>query len=265
MNNKPTIEKLWEIAEKYKPTGKPIMTGIKDFDSDMDGGIRGGELITISGISGHGKTLYALWITKQLHDSGVPTLWFTYEMNPWYLKEKFIQMGCKEDLNTYVPIEHSNNTDKWIEERILEGYMKYAIKVIFIDHLHYLLPPEQEMNISLLIGGVVRKLKQLAVKQDVTIYLIAHMRKLQIGEKVDVNAVRDSALIINESDYVYLIERLKKKKKALDDEPGIEMQNISRITLAKNRRTGNIRYKLFEVKNLNFWEVNSQNYKNYEN
>lgn len=259
------VEKIFAVAEKHRPVGLPLMTGIKDFDSDMDGGVRGGELITVSGMSGHGKTLFALWTTKQLNDSGVPTLWFTYEMNPWYLKEKFKQMGCDESLMTYVPIDHSDNTIEWIEQHIMEAYTKHACKVIFIDHLHYLIPPSQEMNMSLLIGGIARALKKLAVKLDVVIYLIAHMRKLQVGEGVGVNAVRDSALIINESDYVYLVERLKKKKsKQMDGEVGVEMQNVSRVTLGKNRRTGNMRYRLFRIENLNFHPIPQDEYSTYE-
>src|SRR3990167_8860876 len=109
------IKKIFEVAEEYRPLGKPIVTGSNEFDKAMDGGIRGGELITISGQSGHGKTSWALWLTKKIVDSGVPCLWFTYEMNPWYLKEKFELLGAKDDFNTFVPIKHNNNTDTWIE------------------------------------------------------------------------------------------------------------------------------------------------------
>lgn len=244
------------------------MTGVKDFDLAMDNGVRGGELITISGQSGHGKTSFALWLTKQIANSGVPILWFTYEMNPWYLKEKFVKMGVDlTNLPVYVPIQHSENTINWIKNKILETIERYASKVIFIDHLHYLIPPEQEMNISLLIGGIVRKLKNLAVETDTVIYLIAHMRKLSMGEKVDINAVRDSGLIVNESDYVYLVERLKRKEKKgkLEEEnPFFEQEtNIAKIQLSKNRRTGRLFFRLFRVEEQNFSEVESEEYSQY--
>ncbi len=248
----PTVKKIFEVAEKFRPLGRPIMTAVKEFDEAMDGGIRDGELITLSGMSGHGKTAYALWVTKAIVDSGVPVLWFTYEMNPWYLKEKLAALGAKPEFATYVPIEHSENTADWIKQKIIEAKEQYGCKVVFIDHLHYLIPPDNEQNMSLVIGGVVRKLKSLAVDTGTIIYLIAHMRKLAIGEKVDVSAVRDSALIINESDYVYLVERLKntsKKKLEIGDD---EWTNYSRVTLAKNRRTGSMFHKLFEVKTGNF-------------
>lgn len=257
MENKiSTIKKIFDVAESFRPLGKPIMTAVEEFDKAMDGGIRGGELITVSGMSGHGKTSFALWMTKRVVDSGVPCLWFTYEMNPWYLKEKFEALGAKEEFATYVPIQHSENTADWIRDKILEAKEKFACKVIFIDHLHYLIPPDNEQNISLVIGGVVRKLKTLAVETDTIIYLIAHMRKLQTGEKVDVNAVRDSALIINESDYVYLVERLKAKKKKREVDNSVDdMTNVTRVSLAKNRRTGRVFNRLFQVMNNDFVQM----------
>ena len=83
------IDKIFNVAENYRPMGRPIMTAVKSFDEAMDGGVRGGEMIVLTGAQKQGKTSYALWMTKQIVDSGVPVLWFTYEMNPWYLKEKF--------------------------------------------------------------------------------------------------------------------------------------------------------------------------------
>lgn len=260
------VKKIFEVAEQYRPLGRPIMTGMRDFDSSMDGGVRGGELITISGQSGHGKTSYALWLTKQITDSGVPTLWFTYEMNPWYLKEKFVALGAKPDLATYVPIQHSANSQEFIKAHIERAMDKFACKVVFIDHLHYLIPPENEQNISLVIGGVVRKLKTLAVETDSIIFLIAHMRKLQQGERVDVNAVRDSALIINESDYVYLVERLKKKEKSklMELLPGDDMTDVSRVSLAKNRRTGKLFHRLYHVSEGGFTDIPQEQFNLYE-
>jgi len=264
--NAPDVKKIFEVAEEFRPVGKPIMTGTRDFDGAMDGGVRGGELITISGMSGHGKTSFALWLTKRITDSGVPTLWFTYEMNPWYLKEKFIALGADSSLSTYVPIAHSANDADFIKSHIQVAMEKHACKVVFIDHLHYLIPPDNEQNISLVIGGVVRKLKQLAVETDSIIYLIAHMRKLQMGEKVDVSAVRDSALIINESDYVYLVERLKKKEKSKLVEllPGDDMTDVSRVSLAKNRRTGKLFHRLYHVSSSGFDEIPQDQFKIYE-
>src|SRR3990167_8548444 len=260
------IAKIFDVAEQYRPLGKPIFTSIAEFDKAMDGGVRGGEMVVLTGAQKQGKTSYALWLTKQIVDSGVPCLWFTYEMNPWYLKEKFAALGAKEDFNTFVPIEHSNNTDTWIDERIAEAQEKEACKIIFIDHLHYLVPFEQEKagNSSLFVGAVARKLKQLAVRTDSIIFLIAHSRRLADGERVGGNSIRDSALIAHEADYVFSVERLKKKEKknkSLEDIMAGNQTNYSKVSMVANRRTGSEPFKLFEVDNGKFISVDESKIK----
>lgn len=257
---KSNIKKVFEVAEEYRPLGKPILMGVKEFDDASDGGLRGGELVVLTGAQKQGKTSYALWLTKRIVDSNVPCLWFTYEMNPWYLKEKFVALGAKEDFNTFVPIEHSNNTDAWIEERILEAQEKYACKIVFIDHLHYLVPFEQEKqgNSSLFVGAIARKLKALSVRTDSIIFIIAHSRRLAEGERVGVNTIRDSALIAHEADYVYSVERLKKKErkvKTLEETMAGNQTNYSKVALVANRRTGGEPFKLFSVDQGNFVEL----------
>lgn len=263
MENKPQIGKIFEVAENYRPLGKPIFTGLKEFDEATDGGVRGGELVVLTGAQKQGKTSYALWLTKQIVDSGVPSLWFTYEMNPWYLKEKFVALGAKEEFATFVPIEHSAATDTWIEERILEAQETQACKIVFIDHLHYLVPFEQEKagNSSLFVGAIARKLKQLAVKTDSIIFLIAHSRRLAEGERVGVNTIRDSALIAHEADYVFSVERLKKKEKKVKSYEEVmagNQTNYSKVALVANRRTGSEPFKLFSVEQGKFTELTQQ-------
>lgn len=255
-----TIDKIFAVAEKYRPVGKPIMSNITEFDNAMDGGVRGGELIVLTGAQKQGKTAYGLWLTKQMVDSGVPILWFTYEMNPWYLKEKFVALGAKEDFQTFVPIEHNGSTDEWIEQKILEAQETQAIKIFFIDHLHYLIPFEQEKagNSSLFVGSIVRKLKSLAVKTDSIIFLIAHSRRLADGERVGVNTIRDSALVAHEADYVLSVERLKKKErknKTLEEIKAGSQTNFSKVAIVANRRTGSEPFKLFRVDSGNFSEM----------
>lgn len=264
MNDEKKVDHLSEVAELYRPIGVPVKTPLKEFDEAMDGGVRGGELVTLSGTSGTGKTSYALWLTKVLNQTGIPVLWFTFEMNPWYLKEKLIKMGGDPAVNIFVPIEHNGNSVEWILERIKESQALYACKVVFIDHLHYLIPFSQQQNTSLIIGGVARELKTLAVQTDTIVFLIAHMRRLGVGEQVRVDAIRDSALIANESDYVYLVERLEKKQsdgKALDEiyqmDYGELYTDFSRITLAKNRRTGSVFYRILKFDGQDFIRLNN--------
>lgn len=274
MENKPTIAKIFDVAEDYRPLGRPVQTAVKDFDDKMDGGLRGGELITFSGLTGHGKTSYALWLTKQIVDSGVPCLWFTYEMNPWYLKQKLEALGAKEGFATFVPIKHDDNSMEWILAKIKEAQERYGCKIFFIDHLHYIIPDNVAGgNIPMAIGSLVRKLKTMAVETDTIVVLIAHMTDPESGERISMRLIRDSKLVSRESDYVYLIERIKKKKpkanRRMDDTPEVnpmedDDSSVSKILLAKNRRTGDKCNRFFEVSNGNFRQLSINEVNDYK-
>ena len=98
----------------------------------------------------------------------------------------------------------------------------------------------------------------MAVKNKVIIFLIAHTRKINIGDELNLASVRDSGLVVNESNYVFLIERRRKKKTAREKlesdyiSGGEYFLNESRVTLAKNRLTGKILYSDFGVKDGKF-------------
>lgn len=251
-----TIEKLFVVGEMNKPSAEFVPLGIREFDKVMDGGMRGGELIVISGQTGMGKTLWAQTITCNINKIDIPNLWFTYEMSPYYLKGKFVQMGQTLKDPIFSPIVLANGTINFIKGEIQEAIDEEGCKVVFIDHLHYLIPLEQSINASLLIGGVVRELKKIAIQFNIIIVLIAHTKKVYQGEELDLSSVRDSSLICQESDYVFLVERIKvepPKNKKLDiiisSPVGTEWTNNTRIKLAKNRRTGKMIFVEFQYNN----------------
>jgi len=243
-----SVEKLSKVAQLYIPSNNVFPISIKEFDKAMDKGLREGELIIISGQTGHGKTLFSQIIAQNYHKIGVPSLFFSYEMNPYYLNQKFIRMGATPDLLVYSPLELLDNKLNFIEEQIIVA-KKEACKIVIIDHLHYLIQLQEVKNSSLVIGGIVRKLKQLAIKHNIIMILIAHTKKIYQDERLDLSSIRDSSLISQEADYVFLVERLKKDKKLMEQNEPTEWTNQTRITLAKNRRTGENRILIFDYKN----------------
>lgn len=250
-----TIDSIFEVSKKYKPSNFVIPTGYQPFDDAMDGGLREGELITISAPTGMGKTTFSMNLNVNFHKLGVPSLWFTYEMNPWYLKEKFVKLGQDEMLKSYTPTVESkelhmvNQELLYIKTHIQDAIDQYACKIVFIDHLHYLVPLDAVGgNFSLMVGAIVRELKKIAVSKGIVIFLIAHTKKIYQGEKLDLSSIRDSSLIAQESDYVFLIERLKRE----NEEGEIVFDSKSRVSIAKNRRTGIDENIVFMVKDGQF-------------
>ncbi len=262
------VEKLSVLAAQNKPTNEFYPIGFPLFDSAMDGGLRQGNLVVVSGRTGEGKTTFCQQISVNLSNAGIPTLWFSYEMEPYYLQENFYKI-TSGDISVYSPIQLISNTIEFIGRVIEEGWDEHACKVVFIDHLHYLIPLIEAKNSSLLIGGIVRELKKLAISQRAVIFLIAHTKKIYQGEELDLSSIRDSSLVAQEADFVYLIERKRKDRanKLLQvvETEGDIFENSTKIQLAKNRKTGKLVFLNCEfIENKFSPQINYGNYKPVE-
>jgi hypothetical protein len=99
-------------------------------------------------------------------------------------------------------------------------------------------------NVSLLLGGIVRELKKIAVRNDIPIVLIAHIKKIDVEDDPKLSDIRDSSFVSQESDFTFLIwrERIKKEK---NGKYNVETKNqdeiytnMATISLEANRRNG---------------------------
>jgi replicative DNA helicase len=195
---------MQEIYDKEKANAKPISfgTGIKSIDSLIEG-FREGELVVITGITKRGKTTFAKTLTKN-NSKNQKILWFSFEESVY----EFCQ-GIESNMeNIFVPSQLQFRNMNWIEDRIVESKLKYQTKIVFIDHLHYLFNPNLiPSNASLIIGDIMRQLKLIAVKHGLTIFVLAHTRKLETSRIPHYDDVRDSALIANECDKMFIVHR----------------------------------------------------------
>lgn len=248
--------------------------GFEIFDSVMKGGIAGGDLVLISGRTGQGKTTLAQTINYHLSQIGIPTAWFSYELTIKDLWDKFKDMGIKaESFKSYVPRPNRGGKVSWIKDKILETILKHNTQVVFIDHLGFLIPEIDESdtrnidsNFSSYLGRLTRQLKNIAMEHNIIIVVLAHTRKTK--ESLDVEDIAHSAGIPQESDFVFMVERLKAKTNRTkwatqSDEPEGDIYTpFSRISLQKNRRTGYTKFikaelragRLQEVKTINATE-----------
>ena len=86
-------------------------------------------------------------------------MWFSYEVR----QDNFLKtFGDKLPL-FYMPARLTENSVDWITRKIHEAKLKFEIKAVFVDHLHYLIDMNRR-NVSVEIGAVMRSLKKLALK-----------------------------------------------------------------------------------------------------
>ncbi len=116
----------------------------------------------------------------------------------------------------------------WFEERVYESFAKYHTRIIFVDHLHYLIDLAKLRNPSLEIGQIIRALKTLAVHGKFLIFLLCHTKMGASAEdNLSYESIRDTSFISQESDSVFMIKRTPK-----------EGDDTARMRVEFHRRTG---------------------------
>lgn len=226
----PVIEKLKEVQDT--PKNEVRFISRFPFLDKLIRGFEGGQLIIIAGITGHGKSVLSKSLTKSFAGQNIGVIWFSFEENFEQLVERL------PNVPFFVPRELISNKMEWIKERIWEAKIKYDIRAVFIDNLHFLfdLLPTGNSNVSLAIGQIVRALKTEALKHNIVIFLMAHVNQwtLQKGGELDLGSMRDSSLIGAEADKVFLLWR-----KVVNGEG----ENTI-IKVAKDRQTGTMGKKV---------------------
>lgn len=177
-----------------------LSSGIPTLDEYVEN-FRDGELITISGYTKQGKTLLAQTLTKRFADDHHFSLWFTYEVPV----KQFLGQFTNTPL-IYMPSMLKAHDMKWVEDRIAEAEAKFGTRIVFIDHLHFLFDMARARNTSLEIGTVVRRLKQIA-NGGFLIFLLCHTSKGKSEGGPTYESIRDSSLIAQESDSVFMVQR----------------------------------------------------------
>lgn len=241
-----TSEQAREILKQanLKPAAK-FFSKIPGLDAMLDG-FREGDVVVISAPTKNGKTTLAQTFTASLSESGVRSLWFSYEMTQNEFLSKF-----PEPLPFFtLPKTLQVNSLDWLERKIVEAIAKHGVKVVFIDHLHFLIDMSfigQKGNVSLLIGSIMRKLKQIALKWEVAIVLIAHTTKIQFEKEPDLSDIRDSSFISQEADTVLMIWRRREKETG-------EFGSRAWVAVAANRRNGKVGKVPLILQNNRFFE-----------
>jgi replicative DNA helicase len=234
------IEKARELInekiEKEKNNFK-IFSNIIPLDR-ISGGFQAGNLVLITGQTGQGKTTFAQTLTKNFSDNGFFSLWFTYEV---ILKDFIDKFGDNLPC-CCVPKQLKTSKLTWIERKIVEAIVKFDIKVVFIDHLHYLLRLNENQNISFAIGEVMKILKGIAIKYNIVVILIAHLTKVKTEEAVKLEDIRDSSFIAQYSNFIMAIWRktFEARRKRDIFENGVLFKNEARLSVLKNSFNGRL-------------------------
>lgn len=232
---------------KQRPPEERMYSGFASID-ELLGGFRPKQLIVFSGITKHGKTSFCVELTTRMKQYN--PMWIPLEESAEEILQKFLDEERPPPV-FYTP-HHTVTviTLDWVERKIIEAKVKFGTKVVFIDHLGFLVPRTE--NQSQETGHVVRAIKTLAKKWDVAVVLLCHLTKTELNKQPNLENLYGSVSISQEADTVMFIWRETTK----DRRGMVEMTNNVSVSVQANRRTGktgNIKMKLMD--NRRYMEV----------
>ena len=216
---------------------KAFKIGFYNLDKMLNG-IKEGDLIILSGLTGSGKTELSVSIAKKFIEQNINCLFFSYEISSQELLERF---GVPIPV-FYLPRIVKSKATSWIEEKIIEARKNFNAKIIFIDHLHYLIDDftTRSKNTADMLGQICRDFKRIAREQRIIIVLLAHTRKFSTTRPY-LQDIKDSSGIIQEADVVMIIHRIGKRRKRItenEDTEEFEVSNKAILYIDKVRRRG---------------------------
>jgi len=236
-----------KMAERLAkvPTVPRYKYGISNIDY-LTEGFETGEVIVITGWSGYGKTTFCQTMLTNFSRQGLPILSISYEGK----LSQFFRKLSNPLPNFYLPKKNKSYDMDWMEERIREAALNHGVKVVLLDHLHFIInPPGQNMRetymYTLQVGVLIRRIKDLAVELDVAIFLVAHCAKPPRNEtgkppplpqKAD---LKDSSAVEQDSDAVYVIQRVFAKPKGIAS-ANYEATDETQFYIIKQRENGNL-------------------------
>jgi replicative DNA helicase len=264
---KQPIATSYELAKALESTEESVFRIESGFPS-MDricNGFEAGELVIVTGPTGEGKTTLLLSITSHLAQKDIGTTWFTLEVTPRQFIKKITKASGKLPF-FYLPSSTFEDIDPealrlwekekgrkfemidWIERRILQSVDRgnkegVPVRAIFIDHIHQIFSiAKVERNLSLELGDMVAKIKDIAVKNNLVIFLIAHSKDDPQGTNREPRKedIRDSGLVVRLADTVIGVWRVPNGDSA-DTNRRKEIKEgdvASKIRVFKNRREG---------------------------
>lgn len=258
-----------ELEYQGKDNPRVVKTGFPSLDR-LIGGFEKGELITLGGYSGGGKTTLALNIATQIAQAGGNVLYFSLEMTKVEMHKRLVCSSLhisdfskitqeefyavvekSKSLENELPLEFIDDADITVEKISAICAGKKDLSLIIIDHLHILRSEKRFKDQLALLTYLSRKVKIIAQELNIPILLLSQLNRSNSGRDVKspiLSDLRGSGSIEQDSNlvmFVYTAENLLMLQKPEETEEKKynkwleEMERVkgkAKIIVAKNRR-----------------------------
>lgn len=207
------LDYIEESKERYKNWGKMqgLSTGFPSIDK-LTLGLNGGELIIIAGQTSRGKTLLSMNIANNISKKGGRVLFVTLEMTHAELTSRYMFANGGWESEDFAKVAantifQENDELDWkdIDGLIQNAKEELDVDLVVIDHLHYF--TRELQNVAEDLGRITKEFKKNAIRYNIPIILISHVRKMNKDEQLSGESLRGSSLIAQDADIVLLVDR----------------------------------------------------------
>lgn len=220
------IKKLSDVESKDLSKIPGIKTGLSSLDDVLDGSLRIGQLVILTGRRGEGKSTFGSMLAVHAINQGFKTFFYSGELTDYMFRNWMDRQVAGQDIKLtadktselmlkvdqfYADRAYlfdnnflSDVSDKPEQEAVVDAAeiaaTQYGCQLIVVDNLMSALTARPQDDIYRAQSEFVGKLVRLAKRYNIIVLLIAHPRKTN-GD-LDNDDVSGSADITNKADIV---------------------------------------------------------------
>lgn len=213
-----------QAMEFLKNEGKysGVSTGYESLD-ELLGSFIPGEVLTIGGDTGHGKSLLAMNIAQRVYDkTQKPVLFINLELTVEQAVQRFYNLSGKEHDYAGIMVQTSTDVNYKDVDRLMADAKAAGACLVVVDHLHFFDDSIGD-NAASAITRVMKNFKKCAVKHELPLIVLSHVtpqtRVTSHGLETirpDLHSFKGSKSIEQLSDMVGFVFRDAKDTKKVD-------------------------------------------------
>lgn len=257
---------LSEVTQKEYKEDDFIKTGIAELDKALGGGFYKGEVVLLTGKSGHGKTTFSSQLIANMIDKGKRALIYSGELEPSMSKRWLdLQLSGSDnivisedefDFKNYIEKEAEQKISKWYRDKVFivdsfknaqkenpmnifdlirRGAIQYEAEFVVVDNLMSAMESNIGDDLYNEQSRFVGQLCSLASELNIVLMLIGHKRKNASGTIDDISG---SADIVNKSSIVLQYEKPTERDYKGDDLKTFIDEKSRILKVIKNRHNG---------------------------
>lgn len=187
-----------------------LSTGYPSLDN-LTKGLVGGELIIVAGKTSYGKTTLAINIANHVALAGTPVMFVSLEMTKPQIASRYMHINGGETEDYFqVAATTAFQANDELSWKAVDPLIKHAVDdigagLIVIDHLHYF--SRETTQLAEDLGRITKEFKKNAIRYNLPVILISHVRRTGKDEEATVDDLRGSSYIGQDADVILMVGR----------------------------------------------------------